>query len=88
MRPTVVFKNLLLRQDANQLKAMERLDKLYDSILDFHLRSQQGWVRPNHCLTLKKLSKLKWFNVTPPKGMYIHGNVGSGKTLVMGNPSH
>lgn len=81
--PTEIFRKKIqdgeLKEDAHQDEVVEALQTLYDKIQGYQPVEQP---KPNKLL--------KWFTKSPnrsnqqiPKGLYIHGSVGGGKTTLM-----
>ncbi len=64
-----------LRKDANQEAAVEKLQTLYHALQGYDSQSgMKGW---------KARLSLAQRTISPPKGLYIYGPVGRGKSMLM-----
>jgi predicted ATPase len=62
-----------ISQDAHQLKALHAFERLFSELLAYQAPEQRTW---RHSMGLVDPKPI-------PKGIYIHGGVGSGKTYLM-----
>lgn len=60
-----------LIDDSHQRKIVKQLDGVHETLVNYS--------PPSQSIVLKLFSKLK----TPPNGLYMHGSVGCGKTMLM-----
>src|SRR5438552_1098164 len=68
LRPELHRRNILL--DAAQVRALDRLQRLHDEFISF-VRARRSLLR-------------RWFNpAVPPRGIYLWGGVGRGKSFLM-----
>lgn len=64
-------KNGELINDSHQRQIIQNLDDVYNSLEDY--------TPPSNNMILKFFGRLK----VPPNGLYMHGSVGCGKTMLM-----
>lgn len=66
-----------IKPDPVQLMAMEKLTTLYDALLDYHPEDggRADWLR-------RLMPSLRG-RPNPPQGLYLHGDVGRGKSMLM-----
>ena len=68
LRPVLAKRDIAL--DAAQFAALERLQRLHDELVAFRNARRSPWRR--------------WLNPPePPRGVYMHGGVGRGKSFLM-----
>jgi cell division protein ZapE len=68
LRPELHRRNIIL--DASQLRALDRLQRLHDEFISF-VRARRSLLR-------------RWFDPpVPPRGIYLWGGVGRGKSFLM-----
>ncbi len=64
-----------LKSDAAQERAASELQRLYDELLDLHNRPKKSF--------FERATRFILPAEAPPKGVYIHGGVGRGKSMLM-----
>lgn len=70
-----------IHPDADQLKLVERFDALYTQLLSYDEITQSSL--PSNGLSLSSLMPWKKKRQSPLRGIYIHGGVGRGKSMLM-----
>lgn len=71
------------KADQHQEKVMVALQRVYDAIQSYQPREPQGKSFLSSLFSRKATSKGNATNSDAPKGLYIHGSVGGGKTTLM-----
>ncbi|PVV00316.1 hypothetical protein BB560_005308, partial [Smittium megazygosporum] len=70
-------KNNIIKLDPHQLAVLDSLEEIHSQISSYILEENSN----SFSSFLKKINVVK--KAVPPKGLYIHGSVGTGKTTVM-----
>lgn len=70
-----------IHADADQLKLVEQFETLYQQLLSYPERNVKNL--PSKGFKISNLLSWKNSEIMPPKGLYIHGGVGRGKSMLM-----
>ncbi len=86
-RPSDLYNQLItegeLRADPEQARIIEMFNRLYDDLLDYPEVAGRGSRISIKLWRLKDFFRWNGKDATPPKGLYLYGGVGRGKSMLM-----